>query len=172
MTRKIFNFDDLNQSKIVNNFNNKNNIYYNTISAAGCLIYKIINDQLYLLLIKYYNQAWVELDDFGGKIDIDDENIFDTISRELLEETNNIIDYNTIAHYKNIHFYNRNSKYYNILIQVNQDFHNDTTVFGNLEIHDNLYRFVKWYNYKDVKNNIATRIYTNTQLIDYLDNLI
>jgi len=76
------------------------------VSAAGCLFYKKVNNDIYLLLIKYEDPNWPLLDDFGGKVDIIDNTIEDTIIRELREETNNIINtINTIVSFRNISTY-------------------------------------------------------------------
>jgi 8-oxo-dGTP pyrophosphatase MutT (NUDIX family) len=66
----------------------KSKLYKNTISACGCLFYKIVNNKLKLLLISYSDPKWPKLDDFGGTIDEDDDNIIDAIVRETLEESN------------------------------------------------------------------------------------
>ena len=72
MMRKIFNYDNFTESKIID-FNDKKQMYENTISACGTLFYKIKDGKLWLLLIKYDDPNWPRLDDFGGQIDNDDD---------------------------------------------------------------------------------------------------
>ena len=89
--RKIFNYDNFQESKIIPKLDKKYT-YGNTMSAAGCLFYKKINDTIELLLISYDDPKWNNFDDFGGQVDDKDETIYDKIIRETQEETNNIID--------------------------------------------------------------------------------
>ena len=114
-SRKIFNFDDLNESKITK-MSDKKNLYVNTISAAGCLFYKETVSGKQILLIKYADPNWSLLDDFGGKVDEKDVTIYDTIVRETMEETNNVINESHIRSLimdKNTkYFYNKQSKYH------------------------------------------------------------
>lgn len=175
MPRKIFNFDDLDQSKTVDGLMSPE-IYKNTISAAGCLIYKQDeNDEVYLLLIKYTDCKSVLLDDFGGKIDDIDESVFDTITRELKEETNGVIERKNIINKiikNNFKFFHQHySKYFSILIKVNSDFYPDPKVFDELEYHDNIKRTVGWYKFNDCHQELAHRIKNNISLMEYLNNL-
>ena len=63
------------------------------VLSAGILFYTIINNKTYFLLrkdnSKKNNNKWSDL---GGKSDKEDKVLFDTITRELLEETNNEIN--------------------------------------------------------------------------------
>ena len=68
MNKKIFNFDNLSESTT-----DKKVTYSNAISAGGCLFFRK-SDQ-HLLLIEYADPKWSKLDDFGGKVDIEDETI-------------------------------------------------------------------------------------------------
>lgn len=173
-SRKIFNWDNIQESKIVESLANKKYLYENSISACGCLFYKIINNKVKLLLISYESKDWPKLDDFGGRIDNTDESLSITIARETSEETNNIISYEymmSILKNEQKYFYNKQSKYYVALIETNDDFHSDTEKFGNIELHDNIKRSVKWCDYETVKNDLAMRLLCNIDLINFLDNL-
>lgn len=175
--RKIFNYDNINESKIVNGLSDVNNLYDKTISACGCLFYKIHQNQLQLLLIKYVDINWPRLDDFGGRIDIDDNTLFDAMAREVSEETNNIINkdnlQNIISNNSLIHtFYNKTSKYYMKLINVNELFYKNTDIFGEYEDTDGIYRNIKWYNYSEIKEQLSFRLLNNIDLITYLDTFI
>jgi hypothetical protein len=170
--RKIFNYDNFSESKIIPKLD-KGYAYNNTISAAGCLFYKKTKDKLQLLLISYSDPKWNDLDDFGGRVDESDDTVYDTIIRETVEETNNIIDevylQKKITNIEYKPFYNNFSKYYVIAIEVDDGFYPDTKIFGNFEKADCIGRTIKWYNYSDIKNKISSRIKCNKQMINFLD---
>jgi ADP-ribose pyrophosphatase YjhB (NUDIX family) len=172
MSRKIFNLDNFQESKIVA-LSDKDKLYDNSISAVGCLFYKITNKKIKLLLIKYEDPNWQRLDDFGGQIDESDNTIEEAVIRETREESNHIIcdEYlKNIFETKNYtSFYNKLSKYYCITVKVNDDFFPNTKVFGDLEITDNIKRKVLWYDYDKCKNDLAFRILKNQKLIDFLE---
>ena len=88
--RKIFNYDNFEESKIILKLNKKHT-HYNTVSAAGCLFYKKSNYNLQLLLISYNDPKWNKLYNFVGQVDDIDDTIYNTIIREIVEETNNVI---------------------------------------------------------------------------------
>jgi hypothetical protein len=172
--RKIFNYDNQNKSKVVSNLKSKE-LYDNSISACGSLFYKIIDGDVYLLLIKYDDPGWNKLDDFGGRIDVDDDSITCAITREVCEETNKQISREDMKEciqdgiLKT--FYNKFSKYYFHLIEAGDDFFEDTSVFGTFEEADKIKRTIDWYKYIDVKNDLAYRLSKTTEFIAFLDSL-
>lgn len=169
--RKIFNRDNITESKIVENLSDSSKTYENTISACGSLFYTIEDNKLKLLLINYTDINWPRLDDFGGKIDMTDMSVFDSMVREVSEETNNIItsDYLNMKINENTKtFYNKQSKYYVWLINVNNNEFQDTSIFGNIEISDNIERNIKWYDFNEIKNKLAFRLLNNKELMNYL----
>ena len=173
--RKIFNYDNLNESKIVKNLKS-DDLFENSISACGCLFYKIIDNQVELLLIKYKDPSWPLLDDFGGVIDTTDISVHQAMVREVSEETNTVISesiLNNLIQSTDNHskFYNNHSKYYVQLIKLDNDQYNDTTIFGDFEENDKIYRTVKWYKFNDIKNNLSFRLKNNTNLMLYIDGL-
>jgi ADP-ribose pyrophosphatase YjhB (NUDIX family) len=173
MPRKIFNFDNQNESKIIESLTNKHLLYKNSISACGCLFFRIHNKKLQLLLIKYAEPNWPRLDDFGGQIDELDNSVKDAISRETSEETNNVIT----KEFMNTHliisnsFYNKVSKYYVVVSQVDNDFYPDTNIFGNFEETDKINRTISWFDYDIIKDELAFRLLNNYDLINYLDEI-
>jgi len=171
-SRKIFNYDDLGESKIVSGLTDIKKLYKNTISASGCLFYKLVKGALYLLLISYDDPKWNKLDDFGGRIDKDDDSVLDTIIRETSEETNGLIKKKMIVGHKHTIFYNKYSKYYGIAIEVPEDFFTDTSVFGNYEKTDNINRKIEWYEYSKNKSRLASRLLNNKDLILFLESKI
>lgn len=168
MARHIFNYDNINEHKMVTSLKS-DDLYKNSISACGCLLYKIKNNKIELLLIKYENKNWPLLDDFGGQIDNTDKSVYDAMVREIEEETNNVITGKIISKKKIVKtFYNHHSKYHLLLIQVDDEY-DDTSIFGDFEKTDNIKRTIDWYPYKDVKNKIAFRLKIK-DLTDYFDS--
>lgn len=183
--RKIFNYDNPAEFTISKDLN----IYENNISACGCVFYRIKNKTLQLLLIKYESEDWPRLDDFGGQIDLNDENINQAMSRELAEESNYIIniDVEKSKFLEKTYFYNKKSKYYFCAIYVDNYYYDDTTVFGDVETTDNIKRTIKWYNYSDLSIgeidkgiitsfppkpgslNLAYRLGTCKSFVEFLD---
>ena len=74
-----------------------NNDNTKPIRAGGVILYKRTNNNnIEVLLIKKIIDNTCRYEDIGGKTDSSDINIFDTISRETEEETNNVINKNII----------------------------------------------------------------------------
>lgn len=167
MLRKVFNYDNMNESQIGEKTNM--NVYTNNISACGCLLYKVVDNNIKLLLIQYDDVNWPRLDDFGGQIDLTDNTIDECINRELLEETNNVLNLSMFN--DKLCFYNQKSKYYFYLIKTSSEFLEDTTIFGDRELADNIGREINWYNYNDVKDKLAYRLLCCDKLIDYLNKI-
>ena len=163
--RKIFNADNWQESRITENL--KTDCYTNTISAAGCLFRK--GDKG--LLIKYRDPGWPKLDDFGGQVDHGDASPLETIIREVVEETNGVISRQMMVDMLALGYkthYNNYSKYYGVIIDVPDDFFQDTSVFGEIELVDNIYRTVNWYNFSEVKDSLCYRLTSFTKTGEYL----
>lgn len=172
-SRRIFNYDNLTESLIINSQNYAQS-FTNSISAAGCLFYKIVDGEVWLLLIKYINPEYPLLDDFGGKVDITDNSIMETIMRELSEETNGIISGDYIENLINVSpaFYNKKSKYYMKTVCVDNSFYPDTTIFGDFEGTDRISRTIGWYKFNDVWDKLAHRLQFNDMLMCFLANYV
>lgn len=174
--RKIFNYEDMSESKVVSSLGDKKNLYTYSISACGCLFYRRVKGSIQLLLISYADPGWPRLDDFGGRVDESDESIADAISRETEEETNKVIDSNFMQDLLSdnsnyLDFYNKESKYYVVLIEVDESFHPDTKVFGDFENCDKISRTIDWHDYLTVKPKLAMRLLCNLDLIEHLNSL-
>lgn len=172
--RRIFNYDDISKSTV------NRASYKNKISAGGCLFYKIVSNEVKLLLIKYNDETnKKELEDFGGKFEEKDSSLIDGIMREVSEETNNLINediiYNELK--QNLNeiniFYNKTSYYYLILIKVDDNFFTDTLVFGDIELHNNIKRVIIWYDYNPKNiSELHPRLSNNKELIEYINSKI
>lgn len=148
--------------------------YSNPILACGIVFYKIVDNKLQLLLSKYNHKQ--QLEDFGGKIEITDTSVFDAMAREVMEESNHLItaEYlkERLHHDDNITFYyNKHSKYYVWLIQVDNTFFPDTSVFGTEEqLNPIKKRTVQWYNFHEVHKKLSDRL-SNSIFMDYMYHL-
>lgn len=172
MSRKIFNFDNLKETKIVSSLKAKTQLYHNTVSACGCLFYRKQSQEL--LLISYVDPNWPNYDDFGGTVDSNDNSVYDTIIRETEEETNGVIsksDMLKIIKNKNYsQFYNQFCKYFFIAVNVDENFHPNTDIFGDLEKTDCIQRTIKWIKYDHALPQLATRLKNCGNLIIFLNN--
>jgi hypothetical protein len=171
-SRQVFNYDNLNESKIVEN---TNDMFKNSITACGCLIYKTRNKKVELLLNKYDDVNWSKLDDFGGKISLNDKDIFQAAVRKTASETNNIINDEEIADLISDNtcttFYNKRSKYFMYLIEVNENYICDTSLFGDADETENIKRTIKWYEYDKIKCKLAYRLSQNDKLCAYFNSI-
>ena len=82
-------------------------------------------------------------EDIGGKTDTEDVDIYDTISREVSEETNKVISKDVIKEQikKGIPLYVPFSKYLIYLVEANEDqIKLKPSSFGNEELHDSIKR--------------------------------
>lgn len=118
------------------------------VKAGGVLFYIKKDLQVELLLIS--SQRGYE--DFGGCTDICDNDIIDTISREVEEESNGIFNKKYIREkIKDLDpIYIKICKYVLYLVEV-EEYH-DPLIFGSMEIHDNIERTVEWVKLSDLPN--------------------
>ena len=118
------------------------------IKAGGVLFYikKNYPQQSELLLIS--SQRGYE--DFGGCTDICDNDIIDTIAREVEEESNGIFNKKYIREQINNlePIYIIVCKYVLYLVELKE--YHDPSIFGNIEIHDNIERTVEWVKFSEL----------------------
>lgn len=162
--RRIFNFDNLSESKVVEKTNRAEH-YTNSISACGCFFYRRRSTGIEALLISYADPGWPRLDDLGGQIDLTDSSLAHAMAREVSEESNGLIVgklngdhvmFDAAKEYKV--YYTPQSKYYCLAVEVDDDFFPDTSVFGDFETTDKIYRKIEWYNLSNVSDKLAHRI--------------
>ncbi len=127
------------------------------IRAGGIIFYKIdpLTKQIKMLMQytsridKNTNKKRNVYEDIGGKTDENDKSIYDTITREIIEETNGIITKEIIKehlddeyHKINQGFYLDHSKYYLILIEANKNIINiDRRAYGKVETNGKIRQF-------------------------------
>ena len=151
---------------------NDNNNKKNPLRAGGCLFYKFDeNNKMHVLLIKNHGKY----EDFGGKTDEVDKCIDDTIIREVMEESNYLIDECELKDQldKNNCVYVKRSKYLLYIIEASEKQANLTgKMFGNKELHDNLFRIVEWMEYEEMKlkKNIHVRLLC-ADIFNHLDTI-
>lgn len=147
--------------KFVCNDANKNNNYDYEIKAGGVIFYHKFYDNkknlsLKLLMIEKKKERKIIWEDFGGKRNktqdsikqVGDIDVYDMVSREVNEESNNYFDRNKIYEIiKNKNFiYSIRGKYVIFLVELDNLI--DCSIFGNYEINTNISREVKWINAK------------------------
>lgn len=113
------------------------------VTSGGVLIYKFGKSGMELLMVNSRGG----FEDFGGKIDGCDKTIFSTVARETYEESNKLISKKkmesrlTTAPY----IYIKNSKYVCFIVEAtHEESMLDSEDFGDIELHDNIQRTVKW----------------------------
>ena len=119
-----------------------------SIRAGGLLLYKKFDDKIHFLMIKSKYDNEYKYEDFGGRTDIVDSSIEDTIIREVFEESNEQITREQSKKAMDnldggYNVYIPICKYLLIIRKTNDDF--KPKDFGDREIHDNLERTVEWF---------------------------
>ena len=146
--------------------------YYNDdkkkkISAGGVLFYYIDDGNMKILMSTYKDGR---MSDFGGRINEDDQDINETIAREVEEETNGIYRRSyVLKHLKNSKsFYTEKSGYLIYLVKLDEDI--DVKLFGDWEFSDDIPRRVMWIPYKIfmskrfMEHKLAHRLYNKDLL--------
>jgi hypothetical protein len=173
LKRKCFYYEDSNEQPIL---------------AAGVLFIKEEKGKKFVLMQKKIEKDKTdEYSDFGGKIDLDDDNIVDTIARELGEELNKglykkvkkeNVYLDTTEELKNLILqnivkliYQRTAKYFVIIAKLPKDIILDFEKIGNYEEFDKINRTVEWVSYEDfiklyngtksIPNQIHPRLWGN-----------
>ena len=113
------------------------------LTAGGVIIYKIIKNEVYLLL----SQSRGMFEDLGGCVDDEDESIRETVAREADEESNGKIKKKEVLARLNDakHVEIIKSKYIVYVIKAtNEEEKLVEEDFGTKEFHDNIDRIIKW----------------------------
>ena len=149
--RKCFYYEDSNEKPIL---------------AAGILFVKEENGKKFVLMQKKIEKdKQDEYSDFGGKIEINDNIVVDTIARELGEELNDglyeivkkeHVYLDTIEKLKNFILeniikliYQKTAKYFVIIAKLPKNIMLDFKKIGNREELDKINRTVHWISYED-----------------------
>ena len=144
------------------------------ITSGGVILYRR-NKELELLLIT--NRGKYE--DLGGRADISDKNIYETVAREAYEESNNLINKKSILDRikTSEYFISKTAKYIVFIIEANQEESKLLSEqFGNIEIHDNIPRIISWIpiseflDTKTIKDKMNFRL-KNRYIFEYLKSL-
>ena len=137
-------------------YDNRPTFWYNNdenkkIRAGGVLFYKFNETTLNLEFLMIHNKNNY-YEDFGGRTDIEDNDIIDTICREVEEESNKIFKKEFIRKelINSKSTYIKQCKYLLYFVEL-KNYH-DPKKFGEIEIHDNIERTVEWITYDDFCN--------------------
>lgn len=159
-------FDDIEQTK--NNMTEKKTIYLNDdktkpVIAVGILIYKNVCDKMKLLIVYTKNRY----EDIGGKIDQQDNTIYDTACRKIEEKTNGLIRrIDIINRIQNSQYiYIPKSKYLIFLLEASvyeQKLQKDD--FGNIEINNKNNRLIGWIDRKYLSNKNVLKFKLNLRI--------
>lgn len=123
-------------------YTDKQGVEYD-IKAGGVLFYRSIGKEIEFLMIKNRNIY----EDFGGCTDAKDADIFETIAREVDEESNGIFKKKDVLIKLSVNepICSERSKYLLYIVQLLPFEENiDEKEFGTREIHDNFDRTVEW----------------------------
>lgn len=125
------------------NISNCPHIEKQIVTSGGVLIYKFGDSGMELLVINSRGG----FEDFGGKIDEADKSIRKTVARETYEESNKLINKKQLelrlesAPY----IYVKNSKYVCFIVEATyEESQLNSKDFGDVELHENIQRTVKW----------------------------
>jgi hypothetical protein len=116
----------------------------NPIRAGGVIIYRKTKDNNIDLLLIFSRGIY---EDIGGRTDNEDNDIYETVAREVGEETNQIIVYDSIRDRLNNakYVYFSKSKYVIFLVEAtDKESRLTSEIFGETEIHDNISRLIQW----------------------------
>lgn len=149
------------------------------ITAGGVILYRIINNKVELLLATNRHKY----EDLGGRTDNEDKDISNTISREVYEESNKLINKQSILNRiksrikRKDYILSKTSKYLLFIIPAN---HNESKLeskqFGDKEIHDNIPRTICWVPISEfldpetIKNKLNFRL-KNRNIFEYIKKL-
>ena len=123
------------------------------IRAGGVIFYKLDKTTKEIKLLLQYTERISSdkikrhvYEDIGGKTDKMDKSITDTIIREVLEETNGVINKNQLDELliNNHYIYSPNTKYYLVLVESKDISKIDRRAFGKVELTSGKKRQFHW----------------------------
>ncbi len=118
------------------------NVEGRPIRAAGVILYYREKETICFLFIVCNK----EIEPFGGKTDMIDKDVKQTVVREAGEESNGIIKLNENDLHDSLYF--PLSKYLLFFVESNTKF--EPKLFGTKELHENINRLVEWMTYDQI----------------------
>ncbi len=129
------------------------------VTAAGALFFYRHNNELFVLLQQNEDPDWRDyktIEDLGGKVEPEDASVYETIAREVSEETNGVIPFQDILErvsQEPVH-YKRDSKYALALMPASRaEFALNSRQFGQVEYKDNFPREIRWWSWREVRQS-------------------
>lgn len=110
-----------------------------TVSAAG---FMLRNGNNYLMQI-HSDMPWM-YDDFGGKTDLYDKDVFDTVMREVCEESNSYLNVSREELMAAEKYYIPSSKYLLFVADTTKDYAEVIELMGDYEEWDDCPRTTGW----------------------------
>jgi 8-oxo-dGTP pyrophosphatase MutT (NUDIX family) len=131
------------------------------VFAAGVILSKFVDGQLQLLL----QEKKGGFQDLGGKVEVGDTTVLDTIAREASEETNGLLDKedlkSRLSTDEKEYYYVAHSKYlFTILPATEKESVLEEGAFGSKEEGQGYERLIKWIPAADLKiENMFCRLH-------------
>jgi hypothetical protein len=134
------------------------------LRAGGVIIYRETEDNNIDLLLIFSRGLY---EDIGGRTDNEDEDIYDTVAREVDEETNHVIVYDSIKARLSTakYVYCSKSKYIIFLVKATKkEAALESEVFGEIEVHDNIKRTITWISLNTVLESSVIKYKLNYRM--------
>lgn len=144
--------------------NKRKTFYYNNdeskpITASGILFYRNPK-KMEILLIESDGM----FEDIGGKTESFDETVFETVIREVEEETNGVIKITDEGRLNNSIYVPR-AKYELFIVEADKfEKELESDIFGDKEIHDNYNRKIKWIEKEKILDKTVFKFKLNYRL--------
>ena len=151
MSRKIFNINNI------------------SVTAGGVLLYRYREEKVEFLMI----QVKGIYEDIGGKANIRDIDIVETIRREVKEESNNILNIPRDRFFNSLRIINPKSKYCIYIMRANQDeIRLKEEVFGKVEHYNGKERSFHWISMDEYFLKLKNRRLNNRLYNRFLSNTL
>lgn len=136
----------------------------NPVKSAGIILYKNVDGNSYLLfIIKENKEKGVVYEDLGGKVENTDESILQTMAREACEESNGLLDKQSLLsrldslveqNYTSFYYTKRSKYLFAVLDATDNEELLTSEDFGDKELNNpyNFKRKIDWIATKDIKN--------------------
>jgi hypothetical protein len=136
------------------------------IKAAGLILAKHVEGELYLLLQNRLRKGRMVYEDFGGRMEESDASPLETILREASEESNGLLNCESLkqridaGYYSE--FYHQKGKYLFLVVLATEE-EKQIKDFGKKELYSKIERHVQWIKSSDLRKEIlCERLHVNS----------